>query len=140
MNCARERCCGVSKDRRNPSVRFFVYLFVALILAGVCSAPAMAQRLDGTLRVTVTDKTGAVILDAKVTATNEGTSVGITATASSAGTYVFPDLLVGPYTVTVEKEGFKKIASKGVQVESNQVAEFNAILDVGDVTATVEVS
>jgi hypothetical protein len=100
----------------------------------------MAQRLDGTLRVTVTDKTGAVILDAKVTATNEGTGVGITATASSAGTYVFPDLLVGSYTVTVEKEGFKKTASKGVQVESNQVAEFNAILDVGDVTATVEVS
>ena len=100
----------------------------------------MAQRLDGTLRVTVTDKTGAAILDAKVTATNEGTSVGITATASSAGTYVFPDLLVGSYTVTVEKEGFKKTASKGVQVESNQVAEFNAILDVGDVAVTVEVS
>jgi hypothetical protein len=100
----------------------------------------MAQRLDGTLRVTVTDKTGAGILDAKVTVTNEGTNVGITATASSAGTYVFPDLLVGSYTVTVEKEGFKKTASKGVQVDSNQVAEFNAILEVGDVTATVEVS
>ena len=140
MNCVRERCCGVPKDRRNPSARFFLYLFVALILAGACTAPAIAQRLDGTLRVTVTDKTGAVIQDAKVTATNEGTNVGITATASSAGTYVFPDLLVGSYTVTVEKEGFKKIASKGVQVESNQVAEFNAILDVGDVTATVEVS
>ncbi len=58
----------------------------------------MAQRLDGTLRVTVTDKMGAVILDAKVTVTNEGTSVGITATASSAGTYVFPDILLGSYS------------------------------------------
>ena len=136
MNCARKYCCGVSKGRRNPSVRFFV----ALILAGVCSAPAMAQRLDGTLRVTVTDKMGAVILDAKVTVTNEGTSVGITATASSAGTYVFPDLLVGSYTVTVEKEGFKKTVSKGVQVESNQVAEVATTLEVGDATAVVEVT
>src|SRR6202045_5465516 len=140
MNCARKYCCGVSKGRRNPSVRFFLYLFVALILAGVCSAPAMAQRLDGTLRVTVTDKMGAVILDAKVTVTNEGTSVGITATASSAGTYVFPDLLVGSYTVTVEKEGFKKAVSKGVQVESNQVAEVATTLEVGDATAVVEVT
>ncbi len=140
MNCARKYCCGVSKGRRNPSVRFFLYLSVALILAGVCSAPAMAQRLDGTLRVTVTDKMGAVILDAKVTVTNEGTSVGITATASSAGTYVFPDLLVGSYTVTVEKEGFKKTVSKGVQVESNQVAEVATTLEVGDATAVVEVT
>jgi len=100
----------------------------------------MAQRLDGTLRVTVTDKMGAVILDAKVTVTNEGTSVGITATASSAGTYVFPDLLVGSYTVTVEKEGFKKTVSKGVQVESNQVAEVATTLEVGDATAVVEVT
>jgi len=121
-------------------VRFFLYLFVALILAGVYSAPAMAQRLDGTLRVTVTDKMGAVILDAKVTVTNEGTSVGITATASSAGTYVFPDLLVGSYTITVEKEGFKKTVSKGVQVESNQVAEVATTLEVGDATAVVEVT
>jgi len=30
--------------------RFFLYLSVALILAGVCSAPAMAQGLNGTLR------------------------------------------------------------------------------------------
>jgi len=140
MNCARKYCCGVSKGRRNPSVRFFLYLFVALILAGVCSARAMAQRLDGTLRVTVTDKMGAVILDAKVTVTNEGTSVGITATASSAGTYVFPDLLVGSYTVTGEKEGFKKTVSKGVQVESNQVAEVATTLEVGDATAVVEVT
>jgi Carboxypeptidase regulatory-like domain/TonB dependent receptor-like, beta-barrel len=136
----RKYCCGVSKGRRNPSVRFFLYLFAALILAGVCSAPAMAQRLDGTLRVTVTDKMGAVIPDAKVTVTNEGTSVGITATASSAGTYVFPDLLVGSYTVTVEKEGFKKTVSKGVQVESNQVAEVATTLEVGDATAVVEVT
>src|SRR5258705_4886792 len=140
MNCARKYCCGVSKGLRNPSVRFFLYLFVALILAGVCSAPAMAQRLDGTLRVTVTDKMGAVILDAKVTVTNEGTSVGITATASSAGTYGLPDLLVGSYTGTVEKEGFKKTVSKGVQVESNQVAEFATTLEVGNATAVVEVT
>src|SRR5262249_44010047 len=80
------------------------------------------------------------ILDAKVTVTNEGTRVAISATASSAGTYVFPNLLVGSYTVTVEKSGFKKAVNKGVQVESNQVAEVAATLEVGDATAVVEVT
>src|SRR6266853_2363269 len=140
MNCAREYCCGVSKGRRHPSAWLFLYLFLALILAGVCSGPAMAQRLDGTLRVTVSDSTGAGILDAKVTVTNEATGVSTVATASSVATYVFPNLLVATYTVSVEKSGFKKSVNKGVQVESNQVAEVAATLEVGDATAVVEVT
>ena len=97
------------------------------------------QRLDGTLRVTVTDKTGAVVEDARVTVINEASGISKAATASSAGTYVFPDLLVGNYTVTVEKSGFRKAVSKGVQVESNQVAEATSVLEVGDVSSVVEV-
>jgi carboxypeptidase family protein/TonB-dependent receptor-like protein len=121
---------------RNPWTVFLVLLVGTIIFPVFASA----QRLDGTLRVSVTDTTGAGILDAKVTVTNEATHVATTATASSAGTYVFPDLLVGSYTVTVEKTGFKKAVNKGVQVESNQVAEVAAILEVGDVSAVVEVS
>src|SRR5712692_9764868 len=100
---------------------------------------ARAQRLDGTLRVTVTDRTGATVEDARVTTTNEATNASTSTTASSAGTYVFPNLLVGTYTVTVEKDGFKKSVSKGVVVESNQVAETSALLEVGDVSSVVEV-
>jgi hypothetical protein len=115
---------------------------VVALLLGVALLPgsAKAQRLDGTLRVTVTDSTGAGILDARVTVTNEATQVSATATASSAGTYVFPNLLVGSYTITVEKTGFKKSVNKGVTVESNQVAEVASTLEIGDVSAVVEVS
>jgi hypothetical protein len=98
-----------------------------------------AQRLDGTLRVTVTDKSGASVEDARVTVTNEATNVSITATASSAGTYVFPNLLVGTYSVTVEKDGFKKSVSRGIQVESNQVVDAAATLELGDVSSVVQV-
>lgn len=127
-----------SSSKRTGSVWI---AFFALALATILlPAFANAQRLDGTLRVTVADSTGAGILDAKVTVTNEGTGVSINATASSAGTYVFPNLLVGSYTVTVEKSGFKKSVNKGVQVESNQVAEVASTLEVGDATAVVEVT
>src|SRR5712691_13498740 len=100
---------------------------------------ARAQRLDGTLRVTVTDRTGATVEDARVTTTNEATNASTSTTASSAGTYVFPNLLVGTYTVTVEKTGFKKSIQKGVTVESNGTAEAKVALELGEVSAVVEV-
>ena len=115
----------------------FALLFLSCVL--FTGRVAQAQRLDGTLRVTVTDKTGASVEDARVTVTNEATNVATTATSSSAGTYVFPNLLVGAYRVTVEKAGFKKYLSKGVGVESNQVAESTVQLEIGDVSSVVEV-
>src|SRR5580692_2610221 len=118
----------------------FTRIALFVLFCGIFTAQALrGQRLDGTLRVTVTDKTGAVIEDAKVTVINEANGISKSATASSAGTYVFPDLLVGNYTVTVEKSGFRKSISKGVQVESNQVAEATSVLEIGDVSSVVEV-
>jgi len=45
--------------------------------------------------ITVTDKSGASIQDARVTVTNEGTNVAVTVNASSAGTYVYPNFAGG---------------------------------------------
>src|SRR5438477_7931102 len=103
------------------------------------SSVARGQRLDGSLRVEVGDSSGGSIVDAKVTVTNEATGVSVSTTASSSGTYVFPNLLVGTYTITVEKTGFKKSIQKGVTVESNATAEAKVALELGEVSAVVEV-
>src|SRR6266404_4660196 len=116
-------------------IQFALFALSCILTASV----AQAQRLDGSLRVTVTDKSGASIQDANVTVTNEATNVSLTATASSAGTYVFPNLLVGSYSIAVQKEGFRKAINKGVQVESNQVAEALISLEIGEVSAVVQV-
>src|SRR5215813_1481391 len=121
-------------------MRKLIFMALAGVLCILFGSAARAQRLDGSLRVTVTDKTGAMVEDARVTVTNEATNVATTATSSSAGTYVFPNLLVGTYRVTVEKDGFKKFLSKGVTVESNQVTDSTAQLEIGDVSAVVEVA
>jgi len=57
------------------------------------------------------------------------------ATASSAGTYVFPDLLVGNYTVNRRKPASGRPVSKGIQVESNQVRRRVSVLEIGDVSS-----
>jgi len=112
----------------------------AVVLLLTLSLPAWAQRLDGTLRGEVTDPSGAVVAGAKVTVTNPQTGVANSTTTTSSGTYVFPNLLVGTYTVEVEAGGFQKYARKGVLVQSNQVTEAHAKLSVGDAGTTVEVA
>jgi len=112
---------------------------LAAILCLLLSSAAWAQRLDGSLRVTVTDHSQASVEDAKVTVANEATGVATVTTASSAGTYVFPNLLVGTYTITVEKDGFKRAVQKGIAVASNQTADAKVELELGSVSAVVEV-
>ena len=138
MNCERATSVGPRRMRLAIAGRLFIGVlgvFLFLLQASV----ARGQRLDGGLRVEVGDSTGASVVDAKVTVTNEATNVSVSTNASSAGTYVFPNLLVGTYTVTVEKTGFKKSVQKGVTVESNQVAEAKVALELGEVSAVVEV-
>jgi len=120
-------------------MRRLIFVALAAILCILLGSPARAQRLDGSLRVTVTDKSQASVEDAKVSVTNNATGVISQTTASSSGTYVFPNLLVGTYTVSVEKDGFKKAINKSVVVESNQVAEAKVELELGSVSAVVEV-
>src|SRR5216684_3676419 len=138
MNCERARSIGPCRSQRWNASRLLIGILGVFFFLMQVSA-ARAQRLDGGLRVEVGDTSGASILDAKVTVMNEATNVSVSSTASSAGTYVFPNLLVGTYTVTVEKTGFKKAVQKGVTVESNQIAEAKVALELGEVSVVVEV-
>src|ERR1700676_2771325 len=119
-------------------MRRFAGIVLVVFVCTFASVAAKAQRLDGSLRVTVTDASDASIGDASVTVTNEASNVSTTLKASSAGTYVFPNLLVGSYTVTVESAGFKKSIQKGVTVESNKVAEAKVALELGEVSGGVQ--
>jgi hypothetical protein len=123
-----------------PSYRGIVLaILAALILTAALPMRGLAQRLGGTMQVEVTDKSGAAVPAAKVTATNEDTKVVSNAT-SSGDVYVFPDLLPGPYTVEVTKDGFNKYVRAHVNVLPNQTVDAPAVLEVGSVSTTVEVT
>src|SRR5580693_2773201 len=138
MRAAKATGNGRNRYRLGYAGRILIGM-LGVFLCLLQGSPARGQRLDGSLRVEVGDTSGASILDAKVTVTNEATGVSVSTDASSAGSYVFPNLLVGTYTVTVEKTGFKKSIQKGVTVESNGVAEAKVALELGEVSAVVEV-
>jgi hypothetical protein len=110
-----------------------------LVILVLCST-SWSQRLDGTLRGTVQDPAKAVVTGAKVTITNQDTGVTQSAITTSAGNFVFPNLIVGPYTVEVDAPGFQKYVRKRVQVLPNQIVTADAMMTVGSSSTTVEVT
>src|SRR5258707_375505 len=115
-------------------------LTLAVLVFLVFGQLAAAQSTTGTLRGQVLDPTGASVAGSQVTVTNEATQVSQTTTTSSAGTYNFPSVLPGTYTVVVETRGFKKYVKKSVAVFANQENVADARLDIGTASETVEVS
>src|SRR5262249_43558761 len=80
-----------------------------------------------------------VVPGAAVTLTNEGTQTALTTETSSGGTYVFDSIQVGQYTVSVEKQGFKKAVSAGNTANINQPLTVNFTLEVGGLAETVQI-
>jgi hypothetical protein len=88
----------------------------------------------------VEDPTGAVVGNATVKLTNEGTGVAFTTKSSGAGTYVFEAVQPGTYSLQVEAAGFRRSVSNGNHVSIGQPSTINAKLEVGALAEAVEVS
>jgi hypothetical protein len=110
------------------------------ICLGLWIAPQLPAQTLSSITGTITDSSGALTPNAKVTITNVATGVIKTATASSAGTYVVTDLIPGTYTVRVELAGFQAVVLNGVGVEVGKASTVDAVLKAGNVTQTMEVS
>ncbi|PYV33284.1 MAG: hypothetical protein DMG22_10505 [Acidobacteria bacterium] len=113
----------------------------AALTIGLMAVPsARAQVLYGTLVGHVTDPNGAAVPGAKVHLTNQGTGVSLVALTDSAGDFTFTDVVGGPYTLQLVREGFQTFERKDIPVTNNAVARVDVGLTIGAVTQTVEVT
>ncbi|MBI2822991.1 MAG: carboxypeptidase regulatory-like domain-containing protein [Acidobacteria bacterium] len=120
----------------------FVRMFTGICLVFALLGGAVyvsAQGIDGTLRGEVRDPSDALVPGVTVTTTNVGTGETRTQLSSSAGTFNFPNLLVGNYTVAAELAGFRRYVRSNVDVKANQVVEVLVKLEIGTPDETVEV-
>jgi len=108
--------------------------------AGLWAALPLEAQTTTSLIGTVTDKSGAAVPNAQVTALNTGTNLMRTAESNSAGEYRFDFLPVGVYDVGISAQGFKKTVQKAVTLEINVTARVDATLDVGAITEEVNVT
>ena len=121
------------------SKKQFLIAFSLLLVCISLTATAFGQGTTSRVTGVVTDNTGAVVAGATVTLTNEGTQSSLTTQTSDAGAYTFDLIPPGIYTVTIEKQGFKKYVSSKNSALVNQPATVNAAMEVGGVTEVVNV-
>ena len=79
-------------------------LSILLLLAG--AVPARAQRTTGEIVGTVTDESNAVLPGVTVTIRGAGVAGAPTVVTSESGTYRFPALPPGEYTLEYTLQGF----------------------------------
>lgn len=120
---------------RQASLTFSLFSLLCLGPSGL-----QAQVDRGSIVGTVSDSSGAVVPDATVTVTSAATNQTTRLTTSSSGTYEATLLHIGTYTVTAEKEGFRKIVQPNVEVSVNQVVRVDLVLQVGGATQVLQVT
>jgi hypothetical protein len=121
------------------SIRRGVYaLFFCLLM--LCGSAAFAQTGTTSLRGTVTDKSGAAILGAKVVLSSPDLGVQRDTVSGATGEYQFVALFPGTYGLTIASTGFRKFEQRAVQLLVNTPATINVTLEIGETTQTVEVS
>jgi outer membrane receptor protein involved in Fe transport len=114
----------------------FLVLFAAFCFV---SAAAFAQEATGRVVGTITDPTGAVVPNAKITVTNVDTQISRETTTEADGSYQVPALPIGRYTVSAEAPGFRKIVTAAQPLEINQAQRVDIRLEVGSSSETVQV-
>src|SRR5690242_5612751 len=110
------------------------FLFAALFVTS-----AFAQVTTASFYGTVTDSSGAVVPNARVTLIHEGTAATASRLTSVTGEFGFDFLHVGPYTLRIEAEGFKRFESKNIALNAGQSVRETFSLEVGALTDTVSV-
>jgi hypothetical protein len=119
--------------------QFLVCATLMLAVVGFCSLTAFAQY-GASLQGTVTDKSGAVISGATVTATHKDSGVSRTATSGDSGFYRITGLAPGAYTVVVDAQGFKKSSTDNVEVAGESLRGFDVTVVPTQVQESVTVS
>jgi hypothetical protein len=115
--------------------RHVLLVLVALLLPAIGSAQTPLGAVSGT----VLDQSGGVLPGATVTLTNTGTGQVMTAVSGDTGAFLFPQVPVGIYKVTVSLEGFKAAEFTDVNVAVGQQYSLTARLAIGAQTEIVTV-
>jgi hypothetical protein len=114
-------------------------LALALGILAIAAASAQAQAI-GSIFGKVSDSTGGVMPGVTVTVAGTGLQRPLTAVTGATGTYQFPNVPIGTYSVTFELDGFKKAVRSGIIITSGFSAPVDMKLEVGNKTEEVTVS
>ncbi len=117
-----------------------LFCVLSLSLLVMWTTSSWAQKDTGSIVGTVKDPSGAVVPNANVTVNDVEHGQTFNMKTNTEGEFVASPLRVGRYTVTVEQAGFKKAVSVPVDLDVQQRAVLNIVLQVGKISESVVVS
>jgi hypothetical protein len=112
---------------------------IVFVIFGCAVATAAAQSA-GSVKGVVKDTTGGIIPGANVTLTSKSTQRAVQTLTNEAGTYNFPFLQPGDYTLSIDMQGFRRVVRDNVTVNLAEIVVIDAVLEVGEVTSEVTVT
>ncbi len=118
--------------------RIVIGLATGILILGLSCSSVWAQataQISGTVR----DQSGAVLPGVEITATQTDTGIARTAVTNETGSYVLANLAVGPYRLEAALPGFRTYQQTGIVLQVNASPAINPVLEVGQVSETVEV-
>src|SRR6266567_3053472 len=116
-----------------------VLLVTALIWAAT-PAVVRGQNVYGQISGTVSDSSGASIVEATVRLTNLDNNEKHQMATTAPGSYSFMNILPGRYKIQAEKSGFKSFVREPIIVEIESGLKIDIVMPVGAASETVEVT
>jgi hypothetical protein len=114
---------------------------LALVLIVLIPVAAHAQAVaNAQIHGVVADQTGAVIAGAQIKATQTDTGQARTGASSGDGSYVLPNLPIGPYSLEVTAPAFNNYVQSGIILQVGNNVQINVALQVGAVNQEMRVS
>ncbi len=111
-----------------------------LLLAALSLSLLFSQTTTSRIRGVVTDSSGALVPGAEVTMLHEPTGLKRVVMSNASGQYGFEAVPLGPYTITVAMQGFKKYSSSGNDLQVGEPLTIDVRLEPGAVNEEVTVS
>jgi len=116
-----------------------VVLLLTLLIGGVVRVSAQAIA-TGSVQGVITDPSNAAIAGATITLNESATSTTRTAVTNDAGRYIFANVPVGSYDITISKTGFRMTKIAKQQVTVGATVNVDAKLELGSSVETIEVT
>ncbi|MDQ1474753.1 MAG: hypothetical protein QOJ99_6233, partial [Bryobacterales bacterium] len=129
--------CDVARHHTKNIAVLCAFACILLFASAELRAQAVASAV---VRGSITDGSGAVVPDAQIKATQAETGQLRRTVSGSDGSYVLPDLPVGPYTLEVTSPAFKSYIQTGIILQVGNNVQINVVLQVGSVSQEVRVS
>ncbi|MEO7650152.1 MAG: carboxypeptidase-like regulatory domain-containing protein, partial [Bryobacteraceae bacterium] len=108
--------------------RFVVHTPICFLLL---ASGLFGQTVSTQILGLVTDTSGAIVTGATITARRPATNDVRTTKSNETGHYIFPLLDIGEYEVSCAAAGFRTEVRSGVELQLQQKARLDFVLQVG---------